>query len=85
MTRTSSRRTKQAAAAALVLVLSAVPSVVTYGLYRVLEVRSAAASALWPSAVAPILVAAWLAVHLVRNRGPRHTPGCSSSMTKPAS
>lgn len=71
MTRTSSRRTRQAADAALLLTLSALPYAVIYGLYRLFELRSAAASALWPGAVAPILVAACLAVHFARNRASR--------------
>jgi hypothetical protein len=68
MAKIASGRARQAAAAWLLAVLSAVPYAIVYATDRGLGVPSAARSALWPTAVVPVLVAAVLAVRFVRAR-----------------
>lgn len=59
---------RQAVAASLLAVLSALPYAMIYLIDRGLGVPHAARSALWPTAVVPVLVATVFAVHLVRAR-----------------
>jgi hypothetical protein len=73
MVKIASGRARQAAAVALFAVLSALPYAVIYVLDRGLEVPDAARSALWPTAVVPLLVAALLTVHFVPARTSRRT------------
>ena len=68
MAKIASGRARQAVAASLLAVLSAVPYAMVYATDRELEVPNAARSALWPTALVPVLVAAVLAVHFVRAR-----------------
>jgi hypothetical protein len=68
MVKIASARARQAAAASLLAVLSALPYAMVYAIDRGLGVPTAARSALWPTAVVPVLVAAVLAVHFVRAR-----------------
>jgi hypothetical protein len=68
MARITSTQARQAAAAALLAVLSALPYAIVYGIDRALEVPHAARAALWPTAVVPVLVAALLAVQFVGGR-----------------
>jgi len=51
--------------------LSAVPYLVVYVIERVMGAPSPLASALWPTAVAPVLVGALVAVVLLRSRPSR--------------
>jgi hypothetical protein len=73
MVKIASGRAGQAAAFALLAVLSALPYAMIYVIDRGLEVPDAAASALWPTAVVPVLVAAVLAVHFVPARNSQQT------------
>ncbi len=66
MSSIGSARARQAAAALFLAVLSALPYVMVYGIDRMLGAPDAARAALWPTAVAPVLVAAVLAVQVLR-------------------
>ena len=68
MAKIASGRVRQAAAALLLAVLSAVPYAMIYATDRGLGAPNAARSALFPTALVPVLVAAVLAVHFVRAR-----------------
>ncbi len=68
MAKIASGRARQAAAALLLAILSAVPYAMVYATDRGLGVPDAARSALWPTALVPVLVAAVLAVVFVRAR-----------------
>lgn len=68
MLKISSGRTRQAAAVVLLEVLSGLPYAIVFGLDRALGVPNAASSALWPTAVAPVIVTAVLAFRAVRAR-----------------
>jgi hypothetical protein len=68
MAKIASGRVRQALAASLLAVLSAVPYAMVYAAERGLGVPDAARSALFPTAVVPVLVAAVLVVHFVRAR-----------------
>lgn len=65
---------RRAAATSLLAILSAVPYAMIYVIDRALGVANAARSALWPTAIAPVLVAAVLAAYFVhdsRSRQPK--------------
>jgi hypothetical protein len=66
-----SARATQAAAAALLAVISAVPYTIEYAVDRTFGAPNAATAALWPTAVAPVLVAALFAVQVLRERASR--------------
>lgn len=71
MAKIASGRAWQAAAASLLALLSALPYAMVYVLDRGLGAPNAARSALWPTAVVPVLVAAVFAVQFVRARTSR--------------
>jgi len=59
------------AAGFVLMALSAVPYVIVYAIERVMGAPDALASALWPTAVAPVLVGALVALVLLRGRPSR--------------
>jgi hypothetical protein len=61
-------RARQAMGASLLAVLSVLPYAIIYAIDRGLGVPDAARSALWPTAVVPVLVAAVVAVPVLRAR-----------------
>lgn len=68
MVKIASGWARQATAASLLALLSALPYAMVYVIDRGLGGPNAARSALWPTAVVPVLVAAVLAVQFVRAR-----------------